>query len=125
MDLSRIYTKTSRGILDGALKTRVLGREHGRMLALIDGKSSLGDLLAKNTRLSQNRLAAIIDKLSEAGLIRLISEAPDADDLGFSATIIVSEANTQAFFDAQIAADLQLRRAEDEEALANEQAREL
>ena len=125
MDLSRIYTKTSRGILDGALKTRAFGREHARLLVLIDGKSSLGDLLAQNTRLSENRLAAIIDKLADAGLIRLISEVSDADDLGFSSTIIVSEANTQAFFDAQIAVENKVRRAEDDEALAQDLAREI
>ena len=125
MDLSRIYTKTSRGILDGALKTRVLGREHTRLLALIDGKSSIGDLLAQNTRLSENRLAAIIDQLADAGLIRLMTNAAHADDLGFSSTIIVSEADTQAFFDAQIAVENEMRRAEDEEALALDQAREI
>ena len=125
MDLSRIYTKTSRGILDGALKTRALGREHGRLFALIDGKASLGDLLAQNNRLSQNHLAAIIDKLASAGLIRLVDEVDDVDDLGFSSTIIVSEANTQAFFDAQIAADIKIRLAEVEESLAEDKAREM
>ena len=124
MDLSRIYTKTSRGILDGALKTRALGREHGRLFALIDGQASLEDLLAKNSRLSQNHLAAIIDQLVSAGLIRLINEIADVDDLGFSSTIIVSEANTQAFFDAQIAADIKTRLAEVEESLAQDKARE-
>ncbi len=124
MDLSRIYTKTSRGILDGALKTRALGREHGRLFALIDGKASLEDLIAQNTRLSQNHLAAIIDQLVSAGLIRLINEVADIDDLGFSSTIIVSEANTQAFFDAQIAADIKSRLAEVEESLAQDKARE-
>ena len=58
MDLSRIYTKTSKGILDGNAKTRTLSREHGRVLVLIDGKSTLSDILEKSTRLSQNRLAA-------------------------------------------------------------------
>ncbi len=124
MDLSRIYTKTSRGILDGALKTRALGREHGRLFALIDGKASLEDLIAQNTRLSQNHLAAIIDQLVSTGLIRLINEVADIDDLGFSSTIIVSEANTQAFFDAQIAADIKSRLAEVEESLAQDKARE-
>ena len=124
MDLSRIYTKTSRGILDGNLKTRVLGREHGRLLVLIDGKSNLGDLLENNSRLSQNRLAAIIDELVQAGFIRLVNAGPEVDDLGFSSTIIVDETNTQAFFDAQAAVEHQLRRAEDQAALALIQERE-
>lgn len=120
MDLSRVYTKTSKGILDGSLKTRALGRSHARLLALIDGKSTVSDLLnAAGTRLSENRLAAILDELVSAGLIRLLTATtPEVDDLGFSSTIIVSEANTQAFFDAQ--ADVEnekLRRAEIQKAL--------
>ena len=120
MDLSRIYTKTSKGVLDGNLRTRALGRAHARLLALIDGKTSVGDLFAAaSMRLSENRLAAILDELAEAGLIRLISASPEVDDLGFSSTIIVSEANTQAFFDAQVDVEnKKLRRAEDQAALA-------
>ena len=92
---------------------RVLTREHGRVLALIDGKSSLSDILQKSTRPSQNRLAAILDELVEIGFIRLLSENLAVDDLGFSSTIIVSDANTQAFFDAQADVERALRRAED------------
>ncbi len=124
MDLSRIYTKTSRGILDGSLKTRLLGREHGRLLALIDGKSTIGDLLEKNSRLSENRLAAIIDELVAAGFIRLLSANTDADDFGFSSTIIVDEANTQAFFEAQAAAESEMRRAEDQETITKVKERD-
>ena len=125
MDLSRIYTKTSRGILDGNLKTtRELGREHGRLLVLIDGRSTVGDLLEKNSRLSQNRLAAVIDELVAAGFIRLITANSDADDFGFSSTIIVDETNTQAFFEAQAAAENNMRRAEDQETITKVQERE-
>ena len=70
MDLSRIYTKTSKGILEGNAKTRALTREHGRVLVLIDGKSSLNDILEKSTRLSQSRLAAILDELVAEQLSR-------------------------------------------------------
>ena len=118
MDLSRIYTKTSKGILEGNAKTRALTREHGRVLVLIDGKSTLNDILEKSTRLSQSRLAAILDELVEAGLIRLLSGNLAADDLGFSSTIIVSEADTQAFFDAQADVERELRRAEDRDTRA-------
>lgn len=125
MDLSRIYTKTSRGILDGSLKASALTREHGRLLALIDGKSTVNDLLEKNKRLSENRLAAIIDELVSGGFIRLISTShSEEEDLGFSSTIIVDEANTQAFFEAQAAAESQMRRAEDREARDKVVARE-
>ena len=120
MDLSRVYTKTSKGILDGNLKTRALGRSHARLLALIDGKSTVDDLLnATGTRLSEARLAAILDEMVSAGLIRLLTATPEVvDDLGFSSTIIVSETDTQAFFDAQVDVENdKLRRAEVQKAL--------
>lgn len=125
MDPSRIYTKTSRGILDSSLKASALTREHGRLLALIDGKSSVSDLLEQNKRLSENRLAAIIDELVAGGFIRLLSAKSEQDEeLGFSSTIIVDESNTQAFFEAQAAAENQMRRSEDRDARAKAEARE-
>jgi len=124
MDPSRIYTKTSRGILDGNLKASALTREHARLLASIDGKADVSTLLEKNKRLSENRLAAIIDELVSGGFIRLISADSAEEELGFSSTIIVDEANTQAFFEAQAAVESQMRRAEDREALTQAQARE-
>jgi len=124
MDLSRIYTKTSRGILDASLKARALTREHARLLALIDGKSTISDLLEKNKRLSGNHLAAMIDELAAGGFIRLINADAAEEELGFSSTIIVDEANTQAFFEAQAAAESQMRRAEDREAREQAEARE-
>lgn len=124
MDLSRVYTKTSKGILEGNAKSRGLTREHGRVLALIDGKSTVSDLLEKNSRISENRLAAILDELTDFGMIRQLSGALAVDDLGFSSTIIVAEANTQAFFEAQAHLDRELRRTEDKAALLKQQERE-
>lgn len=123
MDLSRVYTKTSKGILEGNAKSRDLTREHGRLLALIDGKSSVSDLLEKNSRLSESRLAAILDELAELGMIRQLNGALAVDDLGFSSTIIVGEANTQAFFEAQAHLERELRRADDHEVRVKEQDR--
>lgn len=123
MDLSRVYTKTSKGILDGNTKSRELTREHGRVLALIDGKSSVSDLLEKNSRLSESHLAAILLELAELGMIRQLNGALAVDDLGFSSTIIVDEANTQAFFEAQAHLERELRRAEDHEARVKQQDR--
>ncbi|MBI5750992.1 MAG: AsmA family protein [Hydrogenophilales bacterium] len=123
MDLSRVYTKTSKGILEGNTKSRELTREHGRVLALIDGKSSVSDLLEKNSRLSESRLAAILDELADLGMIRQLNGALAVDDLGFSSTIIVDEANTQAFFEAQAHLEREQRRAEDREVRVKEQDR--
>ncbi|MDP1681725.1 MAG: AsmA family protein [Burkholderiales bacterium] len=123
MDLSRVYTKTSKGILEGNAKSRDLTREHGRVLTLIDGKSSVSDLLEKNSRLSESRLATILDELAEFGMIRQLNGALAVDDLGFSSTIIVDESNTQAFFEAQVHLERELRRAEDHEVRAKEQDR--
>ena len=112
MDLSRVYTKTSKGILGGNTKSREVTREHGRVLTLIDGKSSVRNILEKSTRLSENRLAAILDELTEMGMIRQLNGALAVDDLGFSSTIIVGESNTEAFFEAQVNHERELRRAE-------------
>ncbi|OFZ70725.1 MAG: hypothetical protein A2Z01_11665 [Betaproteobacteria bacterium RBG_16_58_11] len=84
MDLSRVYTKTSKGILDGNTKSRELTREHGRVLALIDGKSSVSDLHEKISRLSESRLGEILDELAELGMIRQLNGALAVDDFGFS-----------------------------------------
>ena len=124
MDLSRVYTKTSKGILEGTAKTRALTREHGRVLALIDGKSPLSIILEKSPRLSESRLAAILDELIEVGFIRLLNDNLAVDDLGFSSTIIVSDANTQAFFDAQADAERELLQAEAHETRAKADAQE-
>ena len=112
MDLTRVYTKTSKGILEGNTKSREVTREHGRVLTLIDGKSSVATILEKSTRLSENRLAAILDELVELGMIRQLNAALAVDDFGFSSTIIVGESDTQAFFEAQVNHDRELRRAE-------------
>ncbi len=125
MDLSRVYTKTSKGILEGTGKSRSLDRERSRVLALIDGKSTVSDLLEQSGRLSKNKLAALLDDLAKSGYIRpLNGAAVVADDLGFSSTIIVAEANTQAFFEAQQELERQLRRAEAAQAEEKEAKRE-
>ncbi len=123
MDITRVYTKTSKGILEGNTKSRDLTRDHGRVLTLIDGKSTVNDLLEKNSRLSENRLGEILDELAKYGMIRELNGALAVDDLGFSSTIIVGESNTQAFFEAQVHLERELRRAEDHEAHAKEQDR--
>ncbi len=122
MDLSRVYTKTSKGILEGSAKARGLTREHARVLALIDGQSTVRILLEKNPRISENNLASILDALTNAGMIRQLSGAQAGDDLGFSSTIIVADANTQAFFEAQARVDYEQQQTEDAAAQLKQQA---
>lgn len=123
MDLSQIYSKTSKGILEG--NSRSLTREHGRVLSLVDGKTTVGEILEKSKRLSQNRLAAVLDELAAAGLVRAANAGTNApqDDLGFSSTIIVDESNTQAFFEAQAELERELARRKATEAEATESDR--
>jgi len=123
MDLSRVYTKTSKGILEGNAKSRELTREHGRVLTLIDGKSTVRNILEKSARLSESRLAAILDELAEMSMIRPLNGVLAVDDLGFSSTIIVGESNTEAFYEAQVHLERELRRAEDRAAQGKDEDR--
>ncbi|MEJ5211574.1 MAG: hypothetical protein WHV61_09120, partial [Burkholderiales bacterium] len=104
MDPNIVFTKTSKGALEAAGKTRLLNREQARVLALVDGRSSLAQMLERAGRLSQARLERVLTTLEAEGFVRSVRAAPHtvlADELGFSSTIIVDEANTQAFIEAQ------------------------
>ena len=126
MDLNTVYTKTSKGAMEVAGKSRELSREQSRILTFIDGKSSVGEILDKAGRISQGKLEHVLGSLLSIGFIRVLKGSGQthlAEDLGFSSTIIVDEANTQAFFEAQADVERRARRKKDEEKASTESDR--
>jgi hypothetical protein len=125
MDLKTVFTKTSKGALEAAGKSRLLNREQSRVLALVDGRSTLADILARAGRISESRLESVVNTLLAQGFIRSLGGAGHtvaAEELGFSSTIIVDEANTQAFFEAQ--RELEARARREAQRAEEEKARE-
>lgn len=112
MDSKTVFTKTSKGALEAAGKSRLLGREQARILMLIDGRSTLADLLEKAGRFSRSKLERILGQLLSEGFIRILSAGQPtvlAEQLGFSSTIIVDEADTRAFLEAQAEIERRIR----------------
>ena len=85
-------------------KSRWFSRDLFKVLELVDGKSSVAEIFAKSDKLSDSKLKHAMEKLAREGFIKARESGPQTmfgDDLGFPATINVSEADTQAFLDAQ------------------------
>ena len=106
MDWSTIYAKTAKGVMELTGKSRRLHRDLIRVLQLVDGKATVAEILARSEKLTEVQLnkslnTLLVDKYIKA----LVSEqlTQFAHDFGSSATIMVSEANTQAFLEAQAA----------------------
>jgi hypothetical protein len=104
MDLNTVFTKTSKGAMEVSGKSRALSREQSRVLNLVDGKSSVGEILDKAGRMSQLKLEQVLSALASDGFVRILRGSEHtvlSEELGFSSTILVGEADTQAFFEAQ------------------------
>ena len=67
-----IYAKTPKGVLDVKNKTAKLTREEGTVFLMVDGKSTVADLL-KRSGMADLRLNYAIDKLTNDGYIKLFS----------------------------------------------------
>lgn len=72
MDKTKIYSKTAKGMGEVSGGGKNLVREHYRVLSMIDGRSSIGDLLAA-TAVPPERFIATLDALAAAGLVRVFS----------------------------------------------------
>lgn len=129
MDLNTVFTKTSKGAMEVAGKSRELSREQSRILTLVDGKSTIGEILDKAGRMTQGKLEQLLGALAADGFIRILRGSGQThlvEELGFSSTIIVDEANTQAFFEAQAAhAQRALKQVENEKASKEQERQEL
>jgi hypothetical protein len=111
-----VYAKTPKGVVDVKNKTAKLTREEGTVFLMVDGKSTVADLL-KRSGMADVRLNYAIDKLTTDGYIKLFS-APVAaagppataatmatavpagqtsgDDLDFTSPTVMSKLNVEA-----------------------------
>src|SRR6185503_15077622 len=73
-----IYTKTSKGVLEIRNKAVKLSRELNRVFLLVDGKSTLADMLAHERGLEEPQLVDWLTKLETDGYIRVFSSPAQA-----------------------------------------------
>lgn len=82
MDLSTIYSKTGKGLTEVKSGCKGLAREHARVLMMVDGAKSMGDIL--NTGLfSLERMERTFYALLEMGLVKVYVAAnamPEVDE---------------------------------------------
>ncbi len=97
MDTKTIYSKTGKGVLEIKNKAGKLARDLVKVLTLIDGKSTVADLITKS-RLSDAEMDRSLSQLSTGGYIKEFSNtsgsAPSAplessyvDDLDFTSSL--------------------------------------
>lgn len=133
MDKRTIYSKTGKGSLEISKKSIKLASDERQTLILVDGKSSIGDIEEKLSRVSPVRVRAIIDRLVELDLVRefVTKQGPDSimpslggptamkveelDELDFTALIPAAATNTAKELEERRQAALQ---AEEEAAAA-------
>ena len=80
MDLSIVYSKTAKGLRAGNAWFGGLSSQAKRILTLIDGKLSTGDILAQSGKLSENELETVLTQLENDGHIRILMRR-SAEDL--------------------------------------------
>jgi hypothetical protein len=80
MDNRTIYSKTGKGSLEITKKTIKLASDERQALILVDGKSNVGQLEEKLSRVAPPRLRAILEKLASIDLIRelVTKQGPDS-----------------------------------------------
>jgi len=112
MDKRTIYSKTGKGSLEISKKSIKLASDERQTLILVDGKSNVGEIEEKLSRVSPVRLRAILERLNELDLVRefVTKQGPDSimpnlggptamkveelDELDFTALSPVASADT-------------------------------
>jgi CheY-like chemotaxis protein len=85
MDRVTIYSKTGKGLLEMKNGCKHLGREHARVLAMVDGATTVGDIL-DSANYSPERLQMSLDALAEMGLVKIyVTAVPENDVLEWDA----------------------------------------
>jgi hypothetical protein len=103
-DLSTVYGKTGKGAMAITSKSKTLSSDLLRTLALVDGKSSVEEILASNNKLSEHTLREALTQLTSNGYIKALrSGANTIFVLGSKgpSTILVAETDVEEFFAAQ------------------------
>ncbi|MGH8710404.1 MAG: AsmA-like C-terminal region-containing protein [Burkholderiales bacterium] len=105
MNLKTIFTKTGKGMLE--MKNKALPKDISRVLTLIDGKSSVGNLLNKDDKFTEVKLREVLKKLEDEGYIRVFSTGPETmfqADLDFTKDkkgMVVSEVKADVYNEAK------------------------
>ena len=73
MSEQTIYTKTAKGVLEVKNKTIRLPRDLENVFGLIDGKSTVAEMLQKNDSLSFEEMTQALEKLATDGFIKVFS----------------------------------------------------
>lgn len=84
MDKSTVFSKTAKGMAEFRAGGKGLAREHARVLALINGKSSVRDFINSGALLD-GKFALVLESLLEHGLIRVFEQAKVVDPVNFHA----------------------------------------
>jgi CheY-like chemotaxis protein len=83
MDKSTVFSKTAKGMTEFKAGGKNLAREHARVLALINGRSSIGDLVESGA-LVEGKYAPVFESLVQHGLIRMFKGTTTSDMLEFT-----------------------------------------
>ncbi len=75
MDKTRVYSKTAKGMTELKNGCKGLVRDHARVLPLINGRSTVGELLALSP-VGAEKLQPVLDALVTHGFIRVFQVAP-------------------------------------------------
>ena len=79
MGQQTIYTKTAKGVLEVKNKTIKLPRDLERVFSLVDGKSTVEEILSRNTGMAYEEIDQALAKLTNEGFIKIFSSgAPPA-----------------------------------------------
>src|SRR3970040_2224152 len=136
-----IYTKTAKGVLEIRTKTIKLPRELSQVFLLVDGKSTVTDLLKKDSDLEEEKLKEVLTKLETDGYIRVFSAPAEAApvpgraaavtapkeegvELDFTSPEVVAKLNAEAATRVKAEADAKARAEAAARALAQAQARQ-
>ena len=75
MDSKIVFTKTAKGLMEAAGKTRAVSRALRALLNEIDGKLTLAELKARSRSMSQTKLDELLQTLVDGDFIREFSRA--------------------------------------------------
>src|SRR5690606_37902007 len=73
MGQQTIYTKTAKGVLEVKNKTIRLARDLERVFSLVDGKSTVSEMLQRNSSMAYEELDQALEKLTHEGFIKVFS----------------------------------------------------
>jgi CheY-like chemotaxis protein len=75
MNNSTVYSKTAKGMSELRNGSKTLPRDHAMVLAMIDGKSSISNLMSKQRNLPEARFIATLESLVGLGFIKALAQS--------------------------------------------------